>query len=114
MPHTIKTKVRGVTFDDRQAVIEKHCFEGDELLIAQEPDNPADPRALAVYVVYKSFFGRLKTEHIGYLSADLASEPEVQEAVADGSIAAEILLVTGGGDRSYGVNIQLLLPRQND
>jgi len=89
------TKVAGVTFDDRQAAIGA-LREGDLLVLAREPENPHDPHAVRVTAAD----GRT----LGYLNARLAGR--VAPAIdAGGRYRATVSRVTGGGDRSLGVNI---------
>ncbi len=65
------TKVVGVTFAKRQEVI-RGIEDGESVRIEREPENPNDPKALAVY------YG---DHHIGYLNAELAKilAPELEE-----------------------------------
>ncbi len=89
------TKVAGVTFEGRQGVI-PHVRPGQRLRLVREPTNPHDPHAIAVCTED----GR----HLGYLSARLAGR--LAPAMDAGTrYAATASQVTGGGGRSYGLNI---------
>lgn len=89
------TKVVGVSFEGRQALIQA-LAPGDQLLLKREPENPHDPHAIKV----TTHAG----DQIGYLSARLAARlaPSVD---AGARYAATISQLTGGGERHYGVNV---------
>jgi single-stranded-DNA-specific exonuclease len=90
------TKVVGVTFEGRQAIV-GGLREGDVLELIREPENPYDPCAIAVR------FGALG---LGYLRRDIAQHlaPEID---AGRRYTVKIASLTGGGARSLGVNIVL-------
>ncbi len=91
------TKVVGVTFDDRQTVIAA-LAPGDTLALRREPDNPHDPHAVRVAAPD----GRM----IGYLRARVAGR--IAPAMdAGGRYRAIVSRVTGGGDRTLGVNVHV-------
>ncbi len=88
------TKVVGVTFEGRQDVV-AGLLTGASVDLRREADNPVDPNAIAV------FFGALR---VGFLRREIARRiaPQVDSgAVYDAQIAS----VTGGGKRSFGVNL---------
>ena len=91
------TKVVGVTFDGRQDAVAS-LRPGDRLRLIREPANAHDPHAVRVAAAD----GR----QIGYLRAQLAGRlsPSID---AGARYRATVLAVTGGGDRSLGVNIFL-------
>jgi len=91
------TKVVGVTFDGRQEAIAA-LRPGDPLQLVREPGNEHDPHAVRVLAPD----GR----QLGYLRAPLAGRlsPSID---AGARYRATVLTVTGGGDRSLGVNIFL-------
>lgn len=60
----ICTRVAGVTFAGRQAVI-AHLRIGEEILLKREPSNPYDPNAIRVE--------RSNGQQIGYLNRHLAA-----------------------------------------
>jgi single-stranded-DNA-specific exonuclease len=88
------TKIVGVTFEGRQDAISA-LQPGEELALVREPNNPADPQAVAVRV------GRLP---LGYLRKQIAARiaPNID---AGERYRAEVRHVTGGGSRTTGVNI---------
>ncbi|MDR7470898.1 MAG: single-stranded-DNA-specific exonuclease RecJ [Armatimonadota bacterium] len=89
------TKVAGVTFEGRQSVI-PHVRPGQRLRLVREPANPHDPHAVAVCTE--------DGQHLGYLSARLAGRlaPSMDAGTRYQATASQ---VTGGGERSYGLNI---------
>lgn len=91
------TKVVGVTFDSRQAVLAA-ARAGDPLRLRREPGNPHDPHAVLV----TTEDGRA----VGYLSAQLAGRlaPSIDMGAR---YRATVARVTGGGDRVLGMNIYL-------
>ncbi len=91
------TKVAGVTFEGRQTVVGA-LRPGEALALRREPDNPHDPHAVKVLTE--------SGVQIGYLSARVASRlaPSMDTGTR---YTATISQITGGGDRSYGVNLYL-------
>ncbi|TMI76100.1 MAG: single-stranded-DNA-specific exonuclease RecJ [Bacillati bacterium ANGP1] len=89
------TKVAGVTFEGRQETVQA-LRPGDALMLRREPDNPHDPHAVKVVTASGT--------QIGYLSARVASRlaPSIDSGAR---YAAAVSQITGGGERSYGVNI---------
>ncbi|MBI4279602.1 MAG: single-stranded-DNA-specific exonuclease RecJ [Armatimonadetes bacterium] len=94
----IHTKVVGVTFGDRQAVVAT-VSPGAPLALVREPRNPHDPHALRVLTAD----GR----DLGYLSARLAGR--LAPAIDAGArYEVRALQVTGGAEgQSLGLNIVL-------
>jgi len=91
------TKVVGVTFNGRQdAVASLH--PGDRLRLVREPANAHDPHAVRVV----GPDGR----DLGYLRAQLAGRlsPSIDVGAR---YHATVMAVTGGGDRTLGVNVFL-------
>jgi hypothetical protein len=66
------TRVAGVTFNNRQRVIER-CYKGQRVTLHPEPDNPYDTNAVAVFAVFVDLLFEIE-EQIGYLPAALAAE----------------------------------------
>lgn len=114
------TKVVGVTFDDRQTVV-RMLDAGETLMLEREPDNPHDPHAIRVRrLPARSTQAGLPAqagadlpglparqtsgEQIGYLAATLAGRiaPMMDRGARYRATVAQI---TGGGDRSFGVNL---------
>lgn len=89
------TKVAGVTFEGRQEVV-RTLAPGDPLVLRREPHNPHDPHAVAVLTAAGT--------QIGYLSAHVASRlaPTMDSGVG---YTVNVTQITGGGDRSSGVNL---------
>jgi single-stranded-DNA-specific exonuclease len=88
------TKVVGVTFEGRQDVI-GGLEPGSPLELRREPDNPHDASAIGV------FFGALR---IGFLRKEIARRL-APKCDAGERYRAQIAGVTGGGTRSWGVNL---------
>jgi single-stranded-DNA-specific exonuclease len=97
------TKVVGVTFEGRQAVVQS-LLPGETLVLEREPDNPHDPHAVRVC-------RQAGGEQIGYLAATLAGRlaPTMDRGA---QYRATVTQLTGGGDRSFGVNV--LIERVED
>jgi hypothetical protein len=94
------SKLVGVTFEGRQAVISTLTGK-EQLRVRREADNEYDPNAVAVDV--------LKGEEwlpIGYIAKD--KNLEIAKSM-DADIPVEIVLstITGGDGKSFGVNIEL-------
>lgn len=106
-----QTKVAGVTYDNRQAALER-CRTNMAARIEPEPENAFDKNALAVKVATSEGV----VEHVGYVPKDLAAviAPRIQGE----NIPCEILEITGGfikfdGSRaSLGLIIGIELPEQ--
>ncbi len=88
------TKAVGVTFEGRQDVI-GGLVPGSPLDLRRQPENPHDPNAIAI------FFGALQ---IGFLRKEIARRLAPKFDAGD-RYKAEIGSVTGGGTRSFGVNL---------
>jgi single-stranded-DNA-specific exonuclease len=89
------TKIVGVTFDDRQAVI-RTLVTGQKLLVLRESSNPYDGNAVALHTE--------SGESVGYLKALLAEKlaPLMDEQA---HYEAEVQAITGTDQESLGVNI---------
>lgn len=89
------TKIVGVTFEGRQAVVSS-LYEGEALQLEREPNNAFDKKAVAVYS---------RTRQVGYLSRDIAEYIAVR---MDGGVtyACTVENLTGGENgKALGVNI---------
>ncbi|MBQ1249625.1 MAG: single-stranded-DNA-specific exonuclease RecJ, partial [Selenomonadales bacterium] len=92
------SKLVGVTFEGRQDVIPT-LVAGQELVMRRESDNPYDANAIRVWTQDGRDVGHIRKE----IAADIA--PLMDEGVDYRCI---VTAVTGGGDRSYGVNIVVI------
>ena len=105
--HVIETRVVGVTFEDRQAVVSKLVC-GEHVLLRREPNNPFDQNAIRVE--------REDGEQIGYLDRHLASEiaPKFDgdEQCVPVIVTAIVVAVVGGYAEyaSFGVRIRFTTP----
>lgn len=105
------SKVSGVTFDNRQSIIER-CKINMPCRIVPEPDNPHDSNALAVHVATAPGV----VEHVGYIPRELAAK--VAPYLEGEALMVKINDITGGfikpnGDRaSLGLEIRIELPER--
>jgi superfamily II DNA or RNA helicase len=99
----IETKVKGVTFDGRQAVVAQ-LTEGETVWLIREPTNPHDPNAIRVE--------RKNGEQIGYIDKHLAANLAPKFDKNGESVAATITEITGGYDRysNLGVRLEFVVP----
>lgn len=102
------SKIVGVTFEGRQDVIAR--LRGDESLrFRREPENEYDSNAVAIDVLIDlDPDGSLRGEWspIGYIARD--KNKELASVLSDGRFASiKINDITGGGDKSYGVNVYI-------
>ena len=99
----IDTRVVGVTFEGRQAVVAK-LHVGEEILLRREPYNPYDSNAIRVE--------RLDREQIGYinrfLAADLASIFDSHGECVSGTVTQ--LMGSQSAGYSLGVWIAFTVP----
>ncbi len=90
------TKLAGVTFEGRQALVERLAV-GEPLRIERQPDNPYDENAIALFDRYGDQVGFLNRRLAAALSGAIDSGVEYDVEVTD---------VTGGEDgQSLGVNV---------
>ncbi len=92
---SFNTKVVGVTFEGRQALLPS-VRPGERLRLVRDPHNPRDPHAIRVCTAD----GR----QLGFLRATLAARlaPSMD---AGARYSAAATAVTGGGDRAWGLNL---------
>ncbi len=88
------TKAVGVTFEGRQDVV-GGLVAGVVVELRREPDNPYDPNAIGI------FFGALR---IGFVRKEIARRLAPKFDAGE-RYRAEVASVTGGGTRSFGVNL---------
>jgi len=108
----IRTKIRGVTFDDpvnnipRQKIIRRFIRPGTKLLARLEPNNPADAEAVAVWLKKRAFVFWAVEYHLGYLVHSVAQDVRKQ-ILNDKPVHITVLNVTGGSkDKpTRGVNV---------
>ena len=102
----IYTKIVGVTFDDRQASLEKLQI-GDKLELKRERENPFDKNAVQV---------AFKGEMLGYIKKELAEKIAAQMDKLSWQYSAEVLEVTGKDKGLLGCNIEIYrdIERENE
>ncbi|MBV8298640.1 MAG: DEAD/DEAH box helicase [Candidatus Eremiobacteraeota bacterium] len=88
------TKVVGVSFEGRQDVVAA-LRPGDALELRRDPENPYDANAIGVW------FGTLQ---LGFVKREIAAKI-APNADAGERYTAAVTAVTGGGARSFGINI---------
>ena len=105
------TKVRGVTFYDRQSIIRTKCRAGDVLWLVREPDNPKDINAIQVRRVLTNGQTYRLEEQLGYLSWELAQEiAPLLDAGMKG--VAEITQITEHeACETEGVNLEVFISK---
>ena len=88
------TKVVGVSFEGRQDTVSA-LQSGETVELRRDPGNPHDPSAIGVW------YGALQ---LGFLRRQIAAR--IAPNIDDGErYTAAVTQVTGGGSRSYGINI---------
>lgn len=88
------TKVVGVTFEGRQDVVAS-LRTGEPVELRRDPGNAFDPNAIGVW------YGSLQ---LGFVRKEIAAR--IAPNVDDGErYTAEVTAVTGGGTRSFGINL---------
>ena len=102
-PREIATKVVGVTFDGRQAVVAKLSVH-EEIVLRREPTNPYDRNAILVE--------RLNGEQIGYINRYMAAELTPNFDAIGKSIHGTVCELSGCGGYGYslGVDIKFTVP----
>lgn len=104
----LNTKVAGVTYEGRQALIAQ-ITTIDPCRLEPEPTNPYDPNAIAVKVAHGG-----EVWHIGYVPREIAAQ--VAEHLDGENLMVKIVDITGGfefdnGDvASLGVRLRIELP----
>ena len=109
--HSFFSKVRGVTFDDRQDTVSS-LGEGESLALVREPENPHDPNAVAVFT--EPGDPGTKARQVGFLAREIASRvgPFMDSG---GKAEAVVTEVTGGRDGLFsGVNLRLSFAGSRD
>ncbi len=99
----IETRVAGVTFENRQAVVGL-LTEGERVSLIRDPDNPFDPNAVKVV--------RWDRQQIGFLDRELAKIMAPKMDRYGGSFKATVSRITGGyyPGSSLGVEVRFYLP----
>jgi hypothetical protein len=92
----ICTRVAGVTFDGRQAVIARLSI-GEEILLKREPTNPYDRNAICVE--------RSDGQQIGYINRCLASTLAPFFDVHVKPVPANIQCLTGYPELGYSLGV---------
>src|ERR1700681_9502 len=95
------TKVVGVSFEGRQDVVAS-LRPGETVELRRHPDNAFDADAIGVW------FGTLQ---LGFLKAAIAARVAPNMDAGE-RYAAEVTAVTGGGERSFGINIYVTRVRE--
>lgn len=96
------SKIAGVSHTNadgssRQEILLR-CSPPEPLQLFHEPENPADPNAIALH--------RINGEVLGYLNADLARE--ILDRTAKGEVWAAVLKDVNAGHEMAGGNIAMI------
>ena len=98
---TMLCKVSGVTFDNRQKVLE-HVSESTKIKLSREADNKHDSSAVKVMALINGEWGE-----VGYVPATM--NKEIAEALDNGVfLSAHVWQKVGGGEYFYGLTIKIL------
>lgn len=100
---SIETRVVGVTYENRQAVIAL-LTEGERVSLIREPDNPFDPNAVKVV--------RWDRQQIGFLDRELAKILAPRMDFYRRPIKATVKRLNGGcyPGSSLGVVVRFYMP----
>ena len=100
---SIETRVVGVTFENRQAVVAL-LTEGERVSLIRDPDNPFDSNAVKVV--------RWDRQQIGFLDRELAKIMAPRMDRYGGTFIATVKRLTGGDYQrsSLGVIVRFYLP----
>jgi len=100
---SIETRVVGVTFENRQAVVAL-LTEGERVSLVRDPENPFDSNAIKVV--------RWDKKQIGFLDRELAKTMAPRMDRYGGTFKATVLRITGGyyPGSSLGVVIRFYMP----
>lgn len=104
----LNTRVAGVTFDGRQALIAQ-LTSNEPCRLEPEPDNKFDPNAIAVKVAHDG-----EVWHIGYIPKEIAAE--IAPHLEGEPIMCRIAEITGGfetyngGTAALGIRLRIELP----
>jgi hypothetical protein len=101
-PSSFFTKIAGVTYEGRQRIVAR-CSEGETLILLRDPNNHFDEGAIKVM--------RLNGEQLGFLPAHVSrggdSSGLAFQMDRGSGYQCRISSLSGGGDRSLGVNIEI-------
>jgi single-stranded-DNA-specific exonuclease len=99
----IVTRVVGVTFENRQAVVAL-LSDGERVSLIREPDNAFDVNAVKVV--------RWDRQQIGFLDRELAKIMAPKMDRYGGSFKATVIRLTGGyyPGSSLGVDVRFYMP----
>lgn len=99
------SKIVGVTFEGRQDVINL-MDKTTPLRFRREPENEHDSNAVAIDAQVMHVAPSPEWLPIGYIARD--KNAELAELLTDGKYASiRVSDITGGGDKSYGVNVYI-------
>jgi hypothetical protein len=102
-PRQIETKVKGVTYENRQSVV-KQLTEGEQVWLRREPLNRYDRNAIRVE--------RHNGAQIGYISKEEAATLAHRFDAYGKPVPAVVTAIVGGyySDSAFGVRIRFTVP----
>jgi single-stranded-DNA-specific exonuclease len=100
---SIETKVVGVTYEGRQAVVAQ-LKKGEEVFLVRDPHNPYDRNAIKVV--------NWNRQQFGFLNRDLAAVLSSRMDLYGRQVIAVVSAICGGyyADSSLGVRVKFDLP----
>lgn len=105
----VKSKIAGVNSGPAKEV-RQHAISrlkpGEHLILRREKNNPVDSNAVAIYARWTLLFFIPMERQIGYIGKKIAADV-AYEMDRGNKVACRVVEVTGGGDFTYGCNIEI-------
>ena len=113
LPEDFCTKLKGVTYGERQAALARFKERGDFIALVPEEGNKHDESAVAVYWPELLAPDKAVAVHMGYVPKEHA--PKIRELLKlDPDLQIECLDVTGGqNEDNYGMNVRISSEKAN-
>src|SRR3990167_5882349 len=109
----INSKVRGVTFDDRQKMIAKTIRPGRKLIAIRDRRNAHDRSAIGLWLRSMKLLIIPSKTQVGWIGHDLAVEL-ASYIDSGGALSVKVANITGGGGgESLGINIEIRKKQQS-
>jgi hypothetical protein len=91
---------------ERQSIIKRYCRPGMRHILRPEPENKFDAYAIGIWLKVRVWLMFQKELQLGYINRDLSEELS-KFILNGGELIATISDVTGGGRKTYGINIEI-------